>query len=755
MKKIFVYMALASLALTACHTKEWYENDGIPIEPEPEPVITYEGSGRLVRDDVNGNIAETNHTYSWKADETTISVVVNVDGSQYVNGDDNFAGGAFCAGWFTLDRLSINDFLGCDVKTDLNETNFYAVNPDGSKVDAMTSYKPGMWVDATGASCGWGDGRMFWQWYVWGDEDGGGYDMNANDYPDILYIGSNPGNVKDVLGKTVVSKAKIEVGGTTYDWIITVNYSEAEKMVTGEGKLSYHNWTSDVAYEIVETTSKYSYVLHETEGLEVNVEVNTEEWRDSGDWEIGFIGDLTADVVSDVWGFDPGTLTDEEFYPVNPDGSKVTWSSYAPGMWIDGDGASTDYSAGIAYWQWYTKEGDRDYDYTGSEGIFLVGGNRDNIAKIEFDTPIVSTAKIVKDGKDLTVTVTYIFHDVILPETEGYPEAVFEGTGTPYPYGGGVDGDHTINWYFDEEGLTVDVDAYIPSIEGWGFTATVIPPEAMKAYLGIDDIEKLFDPTYFYGINPDGSTVDYGDNHDVWSSYKPGMWVGEDGTQSGSGGVMFWQYQFGDHKYDAHFTEGLMVIGTNPGNVAGVAGKTITSRAKMGDKLLTVNVTFHGEYPTAKTGKVGPHSYSWTLGDDGVEIVAEASAAAKDGSYAWMGFFVNENYINAKYGYNLSELATDFENGFYPVANDGATKLEKWTSYIPGMWFAEDGNAGGWAFWQYYTSNYSEVGYHDFAAPGLVYVGKNPGNEYAVGATATSKAIAGGKAFNVTLKIAE
>lgn len=246
MKKIFVYMALASLALTACHTKEWYENDGIPIEPEPEPVITYEGSGRLVRDDVNGNISETNHTYSWKAEETTISVVVNVDGSQYVNGDDNFGGGAFCAGWFTLDRYSINDFLGCDVKSDLNESNFYGVNPDGSKVDAMTSYKPGMWVAADGTACGWGDGRMFWQWYVWGDESGGGYDMNANDYPDILYIGSNPGNVKDVLGKSVVSKAKIEVGGTTYDWIITVNYSEAEKMETGSGNLIYPGEDGDV-----------------------------------------------------------------------------------------------------------------------------------------------------------------------------------------------------------------------------------------------------------------------------------------------------------------------------------------------------------------------------------------------------------------------------------------------------------------------------------------------------------------------------
>lgn len=137
------------------------------------------------------------------------------------------------------------------------------------------------------------------------------------------------------------------------------------------------------------------------------------------------------------------------------------------------------------------------------------------------------------------------------------------------------------------------------------------------------------------------------------------------------------------------------------------------------------------------------------------EIVATASAAAKDASYAWMGFFVNENYINAKYSYNLSELAADYENGFYPVANDGVTKLEKWTSYIPGMWFAEDGNAGGWAFWQYYTSNYEELGYHDFQAPGLLYVGKNPGNEYAVGASATSRAIAGGKAFNVTLQIAE
>ena len=34
MKKIFVLMALASLTLVGCHKKAWYENDGIPVEPE-------------------------------------------------------------------------------------------------------------------------------------------------------------------------------------------------------------------------------------------------------------------------------------------------------------------------------------------------------------------------------------------------------------------------------------------------------------------------------------------------------------------------------------------------------------------------------------------------------------------------------------------------------------------------------------------------------------------------------------------------
>ena len=369
---------------------------------------------------------------------------------------------------------------------------------------------------------------------------------------------------------------------------------------------------------------------------------------------------------------------------------------------------------------------------------------------LTFDEPFTSYAMMKTADKEYPVSITYIFHEMILPETEGYPEGVAEGVGTPYPYGGGADGSHQVSWYFDADGLTVDVDAHIPSIDGWGFTAAVIPPEVMTGYLGIEDIEKLSDPTYFYGINPDGSTVDYGADHAVWSSYEPGMWVDENGQQSGSGGVMFWQYQFGDHKYDGHFTEGLMVIGTNPGNVANVAGKTVVSRAKMGDKTLTVQVHFYAEYPTAKTGKIGPHKYSWAITEAGVDIVAAVSAAAKDDSWGWVGFPLNEVYLNQAFGIDVDALTEDSEAGFYPIGADGS-KLEGWTSYVPGMWFGQDGNAGGYAFWQYYTTQEHEFpGFYN-----MFYVGKNPGNTYTPGETVTSKAILGGKAFNFTMMVVD
>lgn len=759
MKKIFVYMALASLALTACHTKEYFENDGIPVEPEPEPEIVYEGEGNLEKENKDGSVAETNSTYTWKAEGTSITIDAYIDTGQYIHGDDEFGGGEYCIGWFTLPIATMNEFLGLDVRADLTAATFWAVNPDGTKVESFTSYAPGMWVDDTGASSNWSAGSAFWQWYVWEDQ-GVTYDMSQGDYPGIIYLGCQPANAAAVAGKTVTSKAKLTANGTEYDWTVNFHYAETEKVVEGSGKLQAFVWDDDENYHAEEMLSQYSYVLAADSGLEITVEVNTEEWIASEDWMIGWF-DFPRAAFKEVTGIDPAELDESSFYALDDFGDPVEeFTSWKPGMWVDEKGLpAPGWSEGVAYWQWYIWGGKTDkngkvigydYDYEKHPDIFVVGGNPGNNSKVTFDEPFTSYAMMKTADKEYPVSISYIFHEMILPETEGYPEGVAEGVGTPYPYGGGADGSHQVSWYFDADGLTVDVDAHIPSIDGWGFTAAVIPPEVMTGYLGIEDIEKLSDPTYFYGINPDGSTVDYGADHAVWSSYEPGMWVDENGQQSGSGGVMFWQYQFGDHKYDGHFTEGLMVIGTNPGNVANVAGKTVVSRAKMGDKTLTVQVHFYAEYPTAKTGQIGPHKYSWAITEAGVDIVAEVSAAAKDDSWGWVGFPLNEVYLNQAFGIDVDALTEDSEAGFYPIGADGS-KLEGWTSYVPGMWFGQDGNAGGYAFWQYYTTQEHEFpGFYN-----MFYVGKNPGNTYTPGETVTSKAILGGKAFNFTMMVVD
>jgi hypothetical protein len=464
----------------------------------------------------------------------------------------------------------------------------------------------------------------------------------------------------------------------------------------------------------------------------------------------------------EVVGFDPAELDEDTFYALDDFGDPVEeMTSYKPGMWIGTDGLASDWSAGVAYWQWYIWGGKTDkkgktigydYDHTAYPDIFVVGGNPGNVSKVTFEEPFSTSAMMKGAGKEYPVTITYTFMEKILPETEGYPEAVFEGTGTPYPYGGGVDGDHTIQWYFDENGLNVDVDAYLPTIQAngdWVFTAATIPTDIMKSYLGIDDLNQLADLTYFYPLNADGTPSG------SWTTYTPGEWVDADGNATGwSTGHMYWWYNFGDYKYEGHFTEGLFLVGTNPGNAQ--AGETVVSKAQLGDKILTVTVKFWGEYPTAKTGKVGPFTYSWTLADGAMDVVANVSLAQADASWAWMGFFINEAYINAKYGVSMTELATSLDN-FYPV--DGAgNKLESWTSYVPGMWFMEDGGPGAWntgvSFWQYYTTNFADLGTHDFNAPGLMYVGKNPGYAFTPG-TYVSKAKFAGNDFTFTINIAE
>ena len=757
MKKIFVYMALASLALTACHTKEYFENDGIPVEPEPEPEIVYEGEGNLEKANKDGSVAETNSTYTWKAEGTSITIDAYIDTGQYIHGDDEFGGGEYCIGWFTLPIATMNEFLGLDVRADLTAATFWGVDPDGTKVDSFTSYAPGMWVDDTGASSNWSAGSAFWQWYVWEDQ-GVTYDMSQGDYPGIIYLGCQPANAAAVAGKTVTSKAKLTANGTEYDWTVNFHYAETEKVVEGSGKLQAFVWDDDDNYHAEEKLSQYSYVLAADSGLEITVEVNTEEWIESEDWMIGWF-DLPRAEFKEVTGIDPAELDETSFYAIDDFGDPVEeFTSWKPGMWVDEKGLpAPGWSEGVAYWQWFVWGGKTDkngktigydYDHEKHPDIFVVGGNPGNNSKVTFDEPFTSYAMMKTADKEYPVSITYIFHEMILPETEGYPEGVAEGVGTPYPYGGGADGDHQISWYFDEEGLTVDVDAYVPTIVANGdyvFTAAVIPTDVMASYLGVD-VEQLFDTSYFYPLEPDGSAA--GD----WTcNNHPGQWVDADGKATGwSTGSMYWWYQWGDHKYEGHFTDGLFLVGTNPGNVSAVAGKTVVSKAKMGDKLLTVKVTFHDAYPTAKTGKIGPHKYSWAITEAGVDIVAEVSAAAKDDSWGWVGFPLNEVYLNQAFGIDVDALTEDSEAGFYPIGADGS-KLEGWTSYVPGMWFGQDGNAGGYAFWQYYTTQEHEFpGFYN-----MFYVGKNPGNTYTPGETVTSKAILGGKAFNFTMMVVD
>jgi hypothetical protein len=648
----------------------------------------------------------------------------------------------------------MNEFLGLDVRTDLTAATFWGVDPDGTKLDSFSSYAPGMWVDAAGATSNWSSGSAFWQWYVWEDQ-GVTYDMSQKDYPGIIYLGCQPANAGAVAGKTVTSKAKLTANGTEYDWTVNFHYSETEKIVEGSGKLQAFVWDDDDNYHAEEMLSQYHYVLAAESGLEITVEVNTEEWIESEDWMIGWF-DFPRAAFKEVTGFDPAELDESTFYALDDFGDPVEeMTSYKPGMWVDEKGLpAPGWSEGVAYWQWYIWGGKTDkngkvigydYDYEKHPDIFVVGGNPGNNSKVTFDEPFTATAMMKSGDKEYPVSITYIFHEMILPETEGYPEGVVEGVGTPYPYGGGADGDHQIAWYFDEEGLTVDVDAYLPTIKengDWIFTAATIPTEIMTAYLGIDDIEKLFDTSYFYPLNADGTPS--GD----WTTNAPGEWVDADGNATGwSTGHMYWWYQWGDHKYEGHFTEGLFLVGTNAGNVQ--AG-TVVSKAQLGDKLLTVKVTFHDAYPTAKSGKIGPHKYSWAITDAGVDIVAEVSAAAKDDSWGWVGFPLNEVYLNQAFGIDVDALTEDFEAGFYPIGADGS-KLESWTSYVPGMWFGQDGNAGGYAFWQYYTTQEHEFpGFYN-----MFYVGKNPGNTYTPGETVTSKAILGGKAFNFTMMVVD
>jgi len=400
MKNKFIALSLAVVALVGCNKYEKLNPD-VPFN-EREKIEVFGGSGNLEL--FAGR--ETNSTYTWDAQGTAINVIVNVDLEEYLTADD-------LKGWeighFTLPVADINSFLGTFVGSATDETNFYGVEPDGSRVEKFTSYAPGMWVDADGYSCGWSAGATFWQWYVW---ESSSYDYDIAEYPSILYIGANPGNTTAAMsGKTIACKNIIDVDGEKYDFNVTVKFSKVEMAepedttpgsteTTGEGYL----WERD--YEFTETGHKYSYTAT-AEGVTVNAEVSMTYNKESQDeaWVVGYFK-LNSTMLKGVVGdCDLSDLT--VFYPLQADGSayvnadgNAAWTTYAPGQWIDADGNGCGWSAGHIYWFYQNYA---NYEGYKAPDAFCIGINPGNATVGE-----TITSKNMLNGKPFNVVVKIV-----------------------------------------------------------------------------------------------------------------------------------------------------------------------------------------------------------------------------------------------------------------------------------------------------------------------------------------------------------
>lgn len=209
MKKKIFFMALATVALLGCK-QEMKLNPDVPFV---EREVSFNGEGVMYV--TTDNKALENSTFAWTAEETTITVNLNMSVSDMIAGSWEF-------GHFELPTADINEFLEYFV-SDLDETTFVAYNPDGSKVKEMTSYKPGMWITETGLGQ---YGVLCWQWNIWGDK-GVYYDDGWDAYKCRFYVVINPGfDFSTLVGQTVTSKCVITCNDTNYDFIVNFNIAE-------------------------------------------------------------------------------------------------------------------------------------------------------------------------------------------------------------------------------------------------------------------------------------------------------------------------------------------------------------------------------------------------------------------------------------------------------------------------------------------------------------------------------------------------
>ena len=347
MKKILLIAAVATAAI-ACEEKQ--EGPQIVIEE-----TVYEGEGKLQYFGEEGAF-DTNHTYTWKCEGTTINIDMVIDLDQYRNPEyEGYS--SWQLGSFTLPKGSVSEFLGTFVDQ-LDETSFYPVNTTTGEQFTMNSYKPGVWLDENGdegyCSC------VCWQWYIWEgktDAEGNtiGYDYSAEEYPGLFYVVAAPGSIDYCAGKKVVSTNYIVVDGTTYEFIVTFDLkgevTEAPKdenagvtETKGEAYLTALDLTT--VYE----TSKLAWDCS-AEGFNFEATISIAEA--GGNWGVGYVK-FDYSVFNDIIGEDICGTTLANFYPVLPDGTQLeAWNSYAPGEWISIEGLAANWGdiANHSFWQ--------------------------------------------------------------------------------------------------------------------------------------------------------------------------------------------------------------------------------------------------------------------------------------------------------------------------------------------------------------------------------------------------------------------
>lgn len=153
---------------------------------------------------------------------------------------------------------------------------------------------------------------------------------------------------------------------------------------------------------VTEEGHQYGWTISEN-GIFIECAINTESLANDS-WEMASFY-LGLDDISDLIGLPIDSIGNDIslFYPIEPDGTKGdSWTSLSPGQWVDINGAASDYSSGVLYWQYQCVE---NYDGHTQLGEMVFGVNPSKIASIANGTTIVSKAKLC--GYDFVVTTKF------------------------------------------------------------------------------------------------------------------------------------------------------------------------------------------------------------------------------------------------------------------------------------------------------------------------------------------------------------